>query len=212
MRSPFCVGLTGGIGCGKSSATDMFLALGAGIVDTDEIARELTRPGGKAMEAIRDAFGPEYIAPDGGLDRRKMRRLVFSDPQARKKLESILHPLIREEARRRIAAASAPYVIVVVPLLLETGAYRDLISRVAVVDCSEALQVARTTARSGLTDEEVRAIMAAQLPRAERLAAADDVLNNDGDFESLRRQVDALHRKYLALAREASSTRDARGS
>lgn len=212
MGSPFCVGLTGGIGCGKSSAAGMFLALGACVIDTDEIARELTRPGGKAIGAIRDAFGPEYIAADGSLDRRKMRRLVFTDPDARKKLESILHPLIREEARRRIAAASAPYVIVVVPLLLETGAYRDLISRIAVVDCSEALQVARTAARSGLTEEEVRAIMAAQLPRAKRLAAADDVLNNDGDLESLRRQVDALHRRYLGLAREASPERGARGS
>lgn len=211
MGSPFCVGLTGGIGCGKSSAAGMFMALGAGVIDTDDIARDLTRPGGEAMAAIREAFGPEYVMADGSLDRRKMRRLAFSEPRARKKLESILHPLIREEVRRRVAASSAPYAIVVVPLLLETGAYRDLVARVAVVDCSEALQLARTTARSGLTEAEVRAIMAAQLPRAERLAAADDVLNNDGDLESLHRQVEALHRKYLALARETCSGRDVAG-
>lgn len=197
---PFCVGLTGGIGAGKSSAARLFEELGAAVVDTDEIAHELTRPGAPAIGAIRNAFGAGYIAPDGGLERARMRRLVFGDPAAKTKLEAILHPLIRNESRARIAAAQQPYVIVVVPLLLETGACRDLVQRVLVVDCSEEQQVARGTRRSRLTAEEVRAIMAAQLPRAERLERADDVLDNDGGMEALQRQVRELHARYLALA------------
>ena len=155
------------------------------------------------MRAIRDAFGPDYIAPDGSLDRVKMRSLVFADDAAKAKLEAILHPLIRERSRASIAAAQQPYVIVVVPLLLETGAYRDLIQRVLAVDCSEEQQVARAVQRSRLSADEVRAIMAAQLPRAERLKRADDVLDNDGSMDALRRQVRELHEKYLALARRA---------
>jgi len=200
---PYCVGLTGGIGSGKSSAARMFEELGAAVVDTDAIAHELTRAGGAAVQAIRDAFGPDYIAPDGGLDRAKMRRLVFGDAAARAKLEALLHPLIRERSRDGIAAARQPYVIVVAPLLLETGAYRDLIARVLVVDCSEERQVARATQRSQLSAEEVRAIMAAQLPRAERVKRADDVLANDGSLEDLRRQVARLHAKYRKLARRS---------
>ncbi|MBI4193916.1 MAG: dephospho-CoA kinase [Betaproteobacteria bacterium] len=197
---PFCVGLTGGIGCGKSTATDIFRALGAAVVDTDELSHELTRSGGAAIAAIRNAFGMEYIAADGSLDRARMRKLVFAEPEARHKLEAILHPLIRAASYARIAAAQQPYVLVVVPLLFETGAYRELVARVVVVDCDEILQIARTVRRSGLTDAEVRAIMATQVPREKRLAAADDVLHNDGDVEALRRQVEALHAKYLALA------------
>lgn len=200
---PFCVGLTGGIGSGKSSAARMFEELGAAVVDTDAIAHELTRAGGAAMRAIRDAFGPDYIAPDGSLDRAKVRRLVFADDAAKAKLEATLHPLIRERSRASIAAAQQPYVIVVVPLLLETGAYRDLIQRVLAVDCSEEQQVARAVQRSRLSADEVRAIMAAQLPRAERHKRADDVLDNDGSMDALRRQVRELHEKYLALARRA---------
>lgn len=199
--TPFCVGLTGGIGSGKSTAADLFAALGAEIVDTDEIARELTRAGGAAMPAIREAFGPRFVAPDGALDRAAMRAIVFRDPEARAKLEAILHPLIRERARARVAAARAPYVVLVVPLLFETGAYCDLVERVAVVDCSEAEQVRRASARGALPAETVRAIMAAQLPRAERLRRADDVLDNGGDLDALRRQVERLHERYLELAR-----------
>lgn len=199
----YCIGLTGGIGSGKSSAAKIFHELGAGIVDTDEIAHDLTRPAGAAIDPIRGRFGTDYITADGGLDRASMRRLVFGDPASKKKLEAILHPLIRAQSKARIAAARQPYVLVVVPLLLETGAYRELISRVLVVDCSEEQQIARTMQRSGLTADEVRAIMAAQLPRSERLARADDVLHNDGDMASLQRQAEALHAQYLTLARRS---------
>jgi dephospho-CoA kinase len=204
----YVIGLTGGIGAGKSAAAGMFEALGATIVDTDVIAHELTRTGGSAVDAIRGQFGPEYIAADGGLDRARMRRLVFQDPGAKKRLEAILHPLIRAESRARVAAAGQPYVVVVVPLLLETGSYRDLTDRVLVVDSTEAQQVERAARRSALTEDDVRAIMAAQLPREERLARADDVLVNDGGMDDLRRQVSQLHWKYLEMARQSGS-RDA---
>jgi len=197
---PFCVGLTGGIASGKTSAAKRFEGLGAAVIDTDAIAHELTRPGGAAMAKIGDAFGADFVAPDGSLERARMRQLVFSDARARAKLEAILHPLIREQARAQIAAAQHPYVIVVVPLLLETGAYRELVQRVLVVDCSEAEQIKRAMRRSGLEESDVRAILAVQLSRAERLERADDVIDNSGGLETMRRQVDAMHAKYLALA------------
>jgi dephospho-CoA kinase len=200
----FCVGLTGGIGCGKSKVADMFAQLGAGIVDTDEISRDLTGQGGSAMVLITQAFGEEYRRSDGSLDRDRMRALVFAEASAKHKLESILHPRIREIARNRIAAAREPYLILVVPLLLETGGYRELLQRVLVVDCSEALQIARTMARSGLTEEEVRRIMQAQIARDQRLKRADDVIFNDTGIEVLRRHVEALHRRYLTLARSST--------
>ena len=200
---PFCVGLTGGIGSGKSAASGMFEALGAAVVDTDEISRALTAPGGAAIAEIRERFGPESIGPDGGLDRERMRLLVFRDALSRATLEGILHPLIRSRARDAIAAARGPYVILVVPLLRETGACMELVQRVLVVDCEEEEQVRRVMARSGLAAGEARRIMAAQLPRAERLRRADDVLHNDGGIEALRRQVGELHARYLALAGKA---------
>lgn len=205
---PFCVGLTGGIASGKSSAAALFEELGAAIVDTDAIAHELTRPGTSAMATIRNAFGPSYVSADGSLERAKMRQLVFSDPAAKAKLEAILHPLIREQARARIVAAQQPYVIVVVPLLVETDAYRDLIERILVVDCREELQIARAMQRSYLKESEVRAILAAQLPRTERLARADDVIDNNGGIEALRQQIQKLHAKYLALAQAAAQARN----
>ena len=198
----FVVGLTGGVGSGKTTAADMLAELGAGIVDTDRISHELTAPGGAAIPALRDAFGADYIAANGSLDRAKMRSLVFSDPAARKKLEAILHPAIRAEASARIAGSDRPYVIVVVPLLLETGGYRDLTDRVLVVDCAEEEQLRRTAQRSGVGEDAARAIMAAQLPRAERLARADDVLSNSGSIEDLRRDAARLHARYLELARQ----------
>ena len=205
---PFCVGLTGGIASGKSSAAALFEELGAALVDTDAIAHELTRPGTAVMASIRDTFGATYVAADGGLERAKMRQLVFSDPAAKARLEAILHPVIREAARARILAAQQPYVIVVVPLLIETGAYRDLIERVLVIDCSDELQVARAMQRSRLKESEVRAIIAAQLPRAERLAHADDVVDNNGNIDALRLQIQKLHAKYLALAQAAVHARN----
>jgi dephospho-CoA kinase len=200
---PFCVGLTGGIGSGKSAASGMFEALGAAVVDTDEISRALTAPGGAAIAEIRERFGPESIAADGGLDREKMRLLVFRDAASRARLEEVLHPLIRGCARDAIAVTRRPYVVVVVPLLFETGACLELIQRVLVVDCEEEEQVRRIMARSGLAAGEARRIMATQLPRAERLRRADDVLHNNGGIEALRSQVEQLHARYLALARKA---------
>ena len=199
MAGTLLVGLTGGIGSGKSSAARILEDLGAAIVDTDEIAHELTRPGGAAIGAIRSAFGDDYVTADGSLARSRMRQLVFADAAARARLEAILHPLIREEVRRRVASARGAYIVIVVPLLLETGAYRDLTDRLLVVDCSEELQVSRTMARSGLAEAEVRAIMSSQVSRAARLAAADDVLRNDSNLDALRREAQALHQRYLAL-------------
>lgn len=196
----YCVGVTGGIGSGKSSAAALFAERGAGIVDTDDIAHEMTRPGGRAMPAIITAFGPGIAAADGSLDRAAMRQRVFAEPAQRKVLEGILHPLIRAEARDRVNSSTAPYAMLVVPLLLETGGYPDLVRRVLVIDCEESQQISRTMQRSALTEEAVRAIMAAQLPRQQRLAGADDVLLNDGDLSSLRSQIGSLHDRYLALA------------
>lgn len=199
----FIVGLTGGIGSGKSAASAMLGELGAAVVDADVIAHELTAPGGAAMAAIRSAFGADAIAADGALDRVAMRRLVFSDAAAKGRLEAILHPLIGAEIRRRSAiglASGAPYVVLVVPLLVESGVYRKRVARILVVDCAEDTQVARVMARNGMTSEEVRRIMATQATRAARLTAADDTVDNDSDMNNLRTQIEALHRKYLALA------------
>jgi dephospho-CoA kinase len=196
------VGLTGGIGSGKSAAASLFGHLGAAVVDTDAIAHELTGSSGMAMPALKAAFGAALASADGSLDRPAMRRLAFSDPAARSRLEAILHPLIREESRRLCEAADGPYVVLVVPLLLESGDYRQRVMRVLVVDCPEEIQIRRVMARSGLPEDEVRRIMAAQASRALRLAAADDVIENGGSPADLQTQVEALHRGYLKLAGE----------
>ncbi len=196
----FIVGLTGGIGSGKSAAAKLFEELGAAVVDTDAIAHELTAPGGAAVAPIRAAFGDEVVAPNGALERPAMRRKVFADAQAKGRLEAILHPMIRAEADRRSAAVRAPYVVLVVPLLVESGGYRSRVQRVTVVDCPEEVQVARVMSRSGLSAEEARAIMAAQVSREARLAVADDVIDNGGELAALRPQIEALHRRYLEMA------------
>jgi len=199
----FIVGLTGGIGSGKSAAAAIFAELGAAVVDSDAIAHALTTSGGVAMPAIRKAFSAEVIAADGSLDRAAMRRLVFADAAAKGRLEAILHPLIRAESQRCCTAGlahGAPYVMLVVPLLVESGDYRNRVARVLVIDCSEATQVARVMARNGLSREEVAGIMAAQATRTERLKAADDTLDNDGEIGLLRPKIEVLHRKYLDLA------------
>ena len=198
--APFVIGLTGGIGSGKSAAADLFAARGAEVVDTDQIAHQLTAPGGAAMEAIRQAFGAGVVAADGALNRPAMRALAFEDPEARKRLEAILHPMIRAESDRLCRAATAPYVLLVVPLLIESGTYRQRVRRLCVVDCPEAVQVARVMQRSRLEESQVRAIMAAQASRAERLAAADDVVDNGGSHAQLAEQVERLHAVYLQLA------------
>ena len=205
MTRPFVVGLTGGIGSGKSAAADGFAALGATVIDTDAVAHALTAPGGDAIPALRDAFGDAAITPDGALDRKAMRERVFADPQERQRLEAILHPLIRAEADtqiRRLAGTDfSTYVVLVVPLLVESGSYRDRVDRILVVDCPEGLQVARVMARSGLDAAAVRAIIGAQASRQVRLAAADDVLLNDGSRARLAGEIRTLHARYADLAR-----------
>lgn len=204
---PLIIGITGGISCGKSSAAEFFMKHGVPVIDTDEIAHQLTRPGGPALASIRETFGSDYLTSGGALDRAKMRQLVFSDIDAKNKLERILHPLIREEVARRLTACTAPYVLIAVPLLLETGGYRESIQRLLVVDCNEELQIDRAMRRSRLSQEEVQAIMATQVSREMRLKQADDVLSNSGNLDSLAQQVDALHGKYLMLAGGNQSAR-----
>ncbi|MGF6274036.1 dephospho-CoA kinase [Massilia sp. UYP11] len=196
----FSVGLTGGIGCGKSTVAELFAGLGATIVDTDAIAHSLTAPHGAAMPAIVAEFGPDFATPDGALDRARMRNLVFADAAARGRLEAILHPRIRDATAAAAAIATGPYVIYAVPLLIESGTWRERVSRVLAVDCSEDTQVARVMQRSSLSAEQVRAIMATQVTRAQRLAAADDVIDNDDGLEALSPQVTRLHARYLALS------------
>lgn len=197
------VGLTGGIGSGKSTAAALFAGRGAAIVDTDAIARALTRPGGEAIAAIRAAFGADLIGADGALDRARMRRLVFADAAAKRKLEQLLHPLILEQAQAQLlqlqSLPDVPYILLVVPLLAESPAFRQLVQRVLVVDCSVPTQAARVIGRSGLSAAEAEAIIAQQTPRAERLNIADDVLHNEGGLDRLAQQVAALHRRYSAM-------------
>ena len=192
--------LTGGIGSGKSSVARLFAAHGIEVIDADELAHALTGPGGAAIPAIRAAFGASAIDDRGALDRARMRELAFADPTARRRLEAILHPMIRAESERRRAAAASAYVILMIPLLVESGDPRRRCDRVLVVDCPEAEQLRRVMVRSNLARAEVEAIMAAQASRAARLAHADDVIDNGGDPDRLPAQVDALHRRYLALA------------
>jgi dephospho-CoA kinase len=192
------IGLTGGIGSGKSTAARFLAERGAAVIDADEISRGLTAAGGAALPALREAFGEVLVPRDGALDRGAMRALAFTDPAARVRLESILHPRIREETRARIAAATGPYAVIVVPLLFESGSWAGTLAPIVVVDCSEALQVERTVARSGLAPEEVRRIMATQWPRWRRLQAADEVLWNGGEAAALEAQCDRLHARLRA--------------
>ena len=198
---PLVVGLTGGIGSGKSAAADAFATLGATVVDTDALSHELTGPGGAAVPEIKSLFGKAFIDASGAMDRKRMRDLVFADAEEKQRLEALLHPLIRAESQRRIAAATGPYVIHVVPLLVESPGYRERVRRVLVVDCPEALQISRVRQRSGLPEGEVKRIIASQIQRERRLAAADDVIDNSGSIAALQQQVRQLHEKYLALAK-----------
>ncbi len=197
---PFVIALTGGIGSGKSSVAAILKELGAAVIDTDEIAHRLTAPGQPGAKAIGEGFGAGYLRPDGALNRNLMRALVFSEIPARQKLEAILHPMIRAEVNAAVRVAHAPYVMIVVPLLIETGAYRDLVQRILVVDCREEQQLARVAQRSGLSAETARTIMASQVSRHERLQHADDVVRNAGSLAELHAKVTALHAKYLELA------------
>jgi len=196
----YVVGLTGGIGSGKSAAAQVFDALGTTVIDTDALAHALTAPGGAAIEPIRAALGADYVTPDGALDRARMRELVFADAAKKRLLESILHPLIRTQTRELVQAARGPYVVLMIPLLIESHDYRERCQRILVVDCPEELQLERVMARSGLAATQVRAIMANQVSREARLAAADDVIDNSRDLAQLQSQVEALHARYLQLA------------
>jgi len=193
------IGLTGGIASGKSTVADMFAALGVPVIDTDVIAREIVAPGEPALEEIVAAFGADLLGPDGSLDRRALRARVFADPADRHRLEGILHPRIRNRTLELAAAAGGPYQVIVVPLLVESGFDRQ-VDEVVVVDCPEAEQRRRLMTRDGETAQQVGRMLAAQVGRAARIAAADTVIDNSGDLSATRAQVQALHQRYLREA------------
>lgn len=197
----FSVGLTGGIGSGKSTVADLFAAQGAAVIDTDLIAHQLTAVGGAAIPAIRESFGAGLILPDGAMDRAAMRERVFADPAEKKRLEAIMIPLIRRTTREAAEQAQGAYLLFVVPLLVESGLWQQRVSRVLTVDCPEEVQLRRVMQRNNLSEAQVRAIIASQASRAERLAAADDVISNEGDSAALLPQVVRLHQLYLELAK-----------
>jgi dephospho-CoA kinase len=196
----YVVGLTGGIGSGKSLVAEAFAALGVEVIDTDLLAHRLSAAGQPGFAPILAAFGDDMLGADGELDRAALRRLVFADARARARLEGLLHPLIAAEVARQVAGWRGAYGVIVVPLLLERAGLRSLANRILVVDCSEADQIERVVARNGLSPAEVRAIMAAQIDRQHRLAAADDVLHNTEAPDAIAPQVEALDRRYRELA------------
>lgn len=205
MRA-YRIGLTGGVGSGKSTVASMLRELGAGLVDADQLVHELIAPAGAAIAELREAFGPSAIAADGGLDRAWMRALAFSDAAARHRLEGILHPRVRQEAERRAQALASevPYVVLVVPLLIESGSWAGRVLRVLVVDCAEATQLERVMARPGIDRSAALAIIRAQADRPSRLAAADDVLFNEAPIAEMRDRVERLHTHYVRCAADAS--------
>jgi len=195
------IGLTGGIGSGKSTVATLFQQLGARIIDTDETSRALTQAGGEAIAAIRATFGADFVDTSGALDRNKMRELVFANPAAKKQLEAILHPLILKQVRQSANTSTpAPYTLVVVPLLFESQSYRGWLHRTLTVDCPEETQIARTMQRSGLDRAQIQAIMAQQIARNLRMELADDIIHNDRDLPSLSAQVEMLHSRFLTIA------------
>ena len=193
------IGLTGGIGSGKSAAADAFRALGINVVDADWAARVVVQPGQPALAEIAAHFGAGILLENGALDRAQLRGLVFEDARERAWLEALLHPLIREEIVRALADSSSPYAILESPLLIESGQFR-LVDRICVVDVPECLQVERASSRDRSDAAQIRKIIAAQLPRNERLAKADDILDNSGDLAALQAQIEPLHQRYLRLA------------
>jgi dephospho-CoA kinase len=199
------IGLTGGIGCGKSTVAGLFSEYGIPVIDADEIVHRLTKPGTPATLDILSAFGPGFAAADGGIDRKHLARHVFSNPAERQRLEAILHPQVRAAMQQELHRLTAPYCILVIPLLIEAG-LQDLVDRVLVVDAAEEIQISRVQKRDGRSEEEIRAILKAQVSRQERLGLADDCINNNGDISSLREQVKALHETYLSLAEKSSTS------
>ena len=199
------IGLTGGIGSGKSTAAERFRHLGVPVIDADAIARELAQPGQAGFAAIVDHFGPEILDETGHIDRRRLREIVFRDPAAKRALETILHPLVRREMQDQAARLTADYCIFMIPLLFESG-QDALVDRVLVIDAPEHLQRQRTRQRDGVDEQQVQRIMAQQIDRQTRLSLADDVIHNSGDMDQLHAAVDALHRRYQRLARHAPGT------
>lgn len=196
----YVVAITGGIGSGKTTVANQFSALGIEVVDADLIAREVVAPGTPALAAITSHFGPEILTEQGLLDRRVLRERIFSDPAAKSWLNALLHPIIRSEMLRQCAAVSSPYCLLVVPLLVENR-LTELADRVLVIDVDEATQIERTCRRDGVSREQAEAILASQANRSERLAMADDVLDNQsGTTETIRERILALHETYLAFA------------
>lgn len=200
-RRPLVVGLTGGVGSGKSTVAGLFSTLGVPVLDADQLTRELVRPGEPALAAIAAHFGPDCLQTDGTLDRAWMRRKIFSDPDSKQRLEDILHPAVRQRMQDWVSEIRAPYCILVIPLLLETG-QTDLVDRVLVVDIPEKEQLKRVAARDSLSHNAVSSIMATQADRQSRLAAADDIIDNDTDPATLQQRVADLHRQYLELLHE----------
>ncbi|MGA7179107.1 MAG: dephospho-CoA kinase [Thiobacillaceae bacterium] len=194
------VGLTGGIGSGKTTVANLFSEQGVPVIDTDRISHDLTASGGEAMPLIEDQFGEEFVNPDGSLNRQLMRHTVFGDSAARKNLEAILHPMIRQAVEAQLGSLTTPYVIVVIPLLLEKGGYDDLVHRVLVVDCGPDTQISRTMTRNKLNCEEVQAILDVQVSRQHRLGQADDVIVNEGNPDGLKAKIRALNEKYISLS------------
>ena len=209
----FSIGLTGGIGSGKSMVADWLAEWGAAVIDTDRIAHDLTAPGGAAIGPLREAFGAAAIGPDGALDRGWMRTHAFADPTVRRRLEAVLHPLIDQAVRDQAQRARGPYRVFVVPLLVESGRWRDRVDRICVVDCDPETQVRRVQARSGLTRDTIERIMSAQASRTERLAAADDVISNDDstDLDVLRRRAFQLHQAWGDRASRSADGRTTHG-
>ncbi len=195
------VGLTGGIGSGKSAVSRLFEDYGVPVIDADHVAREVVEPGSPALDEIVRQFGDDVLLHDGRLDRANLRHKIFNDQQARKKLETILHPRIRQRMRDRLQSIGAPYAIFVVPLLIETGQHQD-VDRVLVVDCPEALQMERVKKRDSASASQITAIMASQVSREQRLAEADDIIENLGSLKELKASVSALHERYLALSQK----------
>lgn len=197
------IGVTGGLGSGKTAVSQAFARLGVPVIDTDDISRALTSVEGAALPRLREAFGDSIFSADGSLNRKALRALILNDSVAKSRLETILHPMILQEVTNQLARVNDSFVMIVVPLLVETGAYDNIINRVLVVDCDEATQVHRALARGGWEESEIRAMMAAQASRQTRLKQADDVINNDGGIDALTAQVAALNEKYHALARQS---------
>lgn len=203
-RRPWRVALTGGISSGKTTVANLFAGRGVPVIDTDAIAREVVEPGAPALAKVVAAFGPDILGPDGRMDRRRMRERIFGDPQARRRLEAILHPAIRAEMERRSQAAGGPYQVLVIPLFAE-GGRRDHVDRVLLVDVPEELQIERLMLRDGVPREQARASLDAQATRADRLAMADDVIRNTGRVEDLDAHVAQLHETYVTLASKSGS-------